>query len=122
MTRNLSNDKYLVLCYELNRGLATHQKETNILANAESIWDQMNKNNVSKKSNNHVERTKNSRRAMVFSLVDLENKQIFKNKKKLDIIKNLKELVILKPDKGNGIVLLNANDYYNSVEKLFQDK
>ena len=29
---------------------------------------------------------------------------------------------MLKPDKGNGIVLLNANDYYNGVEKLFQDK
>ena len=27
-----------------------------------------------------------------------------------------------KIDKGNGIVLLNANDYYNGVEKLFQDK
>ena len=29
---------------------------------------------------------------------------------------------MLKPDKGNGIVLLNANDYCNGVEKLFQDK
>ena len=60
---------------------------------------------------------------MAFSLIDLGEKQNFKDKKKLDIIKNLrKELVILKPDKGNGIVLLNANDYYNGVEKLFQDK
>ena len=57
---------------------------------------------------------------MAFSLIDLENKQIFKDKKKLDIIKNLrKELVIPKPGKGNGIVLLNANDYYNGVENLF---
>ena len=60
---------------------------------------------------------------MAFSLIDLGEKQNFKDKKRLDIIKNLrKELVILKPDKGNGIVLLNANDYYNGVEKLFQDK
>ena len=122
-SRTLSNDEYQVLRYGLNHGLATHQKETDILANAESIWDQINRNNVCKESNNHVERAKNSLRAMAFSLIDLENKQIFKDKKKLDIIKNLrKELVILKPDKGNGIVLLNVNDYYNGVDKLFQDK
>ena len=60
---------------------------------------------------------------MSFSLIDLENKQIFKDKKKLDIIKNLrKELVILKPEQSNGIVLLNVNDYYNGDEKIFQDK
>ena len=29
---------------------------------------------------------------------------------------------MLKPDKGSDIVLLNAKDYYNGVEKLFQDK
>ena len=60
---------------------------------------------------------------MSFSLIDLENKQIFKDKKKLDIIKNLrKELVILKPEQSNGIVLLNVNDHYNGAEKIFQDK
>ena len=48
---------------------------------------------------------------MAFSLIDLENKQFFKDKKKLEIIKNFrKELVLLKPDKGKGIVLLNAYD------------
>ena len=119
----MTNDEYLVLHYGFNHGLATHQKETDILVNAGSIWHQINRNNVCKESNNHVERAKNSLRAMAFSLIDLENKQIFKDKKKLDIIKNLrKELVILKPDKGNGIVLLNTNDYNNGVEKLFQKK
>ena len=58
---------------------------------------------------------------MTFSLIDLENKQIFKDKKKSDIIEKLrKELVIPKPDKDNGIVLLNANDYYNGVEVILR--
>ena len=48
---------------------------------------------------------------------------MFKDKKKLEIIKNLrKELDILKPDKGNGIVLIGTNDYYTAVENLFSDK
>ena len=77
-SRTLSNDEYQVLRYGLNHGLATHQKETDILANAESIWDQINRNNVCKESNNHVERAKNSLRAMKFSLIEIENKQLFK--------------------------------------------
>ena len=59
----------------------------------------------------------------MFSLIDLDNYQVFKDKKKLEVIKNLrKELVILKPDKGNGIVLIGTNDYHTTVENLFSDK
>ena len=48
---------------------------------------------------------------------------MFKDKKKLEVIKNLrKELVILKPDKGNRIALIGTNDYYTTVENLFSDK
>ena len=37
-------------------------------------------------------------------------------------MKNLrKELVILKPDKGNGVVLVQSIAYYNAVENLFSD-
>ena len=32
-----------------------------------------------------------------------------------------KNVAILKPDKGNGIVLLNIKDYSNSVEHSFKD-
>ena len=45
-----------------------------------------------------------------------------KDKKILEIIKNLlKESVILKPDKGNKIVLLGIDDY-SAVGNLFPDK
>ena len=73
-SRTLSNDEYQVLRYGVNHGLASHQKETDILANAESIWDQIKKNNVCKESNNHVERAKNPLPAMAFSLIDFEKK------------------------------------------------
>ena len=33
-----------------------------------------------------------------------------------------KNVAILKPDKGNGIVLLDIKDYSNSVEHLFKDR
>ena len=122
-TRVLSNEEYQVLRYGLNHGLATYQKQNDILASVESVWDQINKKNICKETQSHIERAKNSLRALAFSLIDLDNCQVFKDKKKLGIIKNLrKELVILKPDKGNGIVLTGTNDYYTAVENLFSDK
>ena len=96
--------------------------ESDILASAESVWDQISRNNICKESHYHVERAKNSLRALAFNLIDFDNNQVYKDKKKLEIIKNLrKELVILKPDKGNGVVLLRTIDYYNAIENLFSD-
>ena len=59
---------------------------------------------------------------MAFNLVDLYNNQVFKDEKKKNIIKNLrKDFGLLKADKGNGIVLIKATDYYTSLEKPFSD-
>ena len=70
-----------------------------------------------------MERAKTLLRALAFNSIDLENHQIFKDKKKINIIKNLrKDFVLLKPDKRNGIVLIKATEYYTSLEKLFSDK
>ena len=30
--------------------------------------------------------------------------------------------MILKPDKGNGVVLMNKIDYHNAMNQLFSDK
>jgi len=55
-------------------------------------------------------------------LIDLDNRQIFKDKSKLKIINQLrKETAILKPDKGNGIVVIDITDYYESLNTLFSD-
>ena len=97
----LSNEERQVLHYGLNHGIATNLKESDILASAESVWDQISRNNICKESHDHVETAKNSLRALGFNLIDVDNNQVYKNKKKLEIIKNLrKELVILKPYKG----------------------
>ena len=62
-------------------------------------------------------------KALAFSLIDLNNWQVFKNKKRLEIIKHLrKEWVILERDKGNRVALIGSKDYYTVVENLFPDK
>ena len=122
-SRTLSNEKYDVLRYGLNHGLATHQNTSDIIATAESVWDQISRQSLCKETDSHMKRAKNSLGALAFNLIDLDNNQIFKDKKKINIIKNLrKDFILLKPDKGNGIVLIKTTDYYSSLEKLFSDK
>ena len=60
---------------------------------------------------------------MSFSLLDLDAQQITKDKSKITMMNNLlKDVVILKPDNGNGIVLVDINDCRTSVKHLFSDK
>ena len=48
---------------------------------------------------------------------------IFRDKKMLDAIQDLKEkVVLLAPDKGNGVVVMDKEDYRNSLEQLFSDR
>ena len=61
-------------------------------------------------------------RGLAFNLINFEDSSIFKDSKKMKIIQQLRQKVaILKPDKGNGVVLLDNQDYVNSVEQLFKD-
>ena len=88
-SRILSNEEFQILRYGLNHVLATNPKESDILASAESVWDQISRNNIGKESHYHVEKTKNSLRDLAFNLIGFDNKQVYKDEKKLEIIKNL---------------------------------
>ena len=60
---------------------------------------------------------------MAFNLINLEEQQVYKDKKKINIIKGLKEkVVLLSPDKGNGVVIMNIQDYKESMHHLFADR
>ena len=70
-----------------------------------------------------MERAKNSLRVLSFNLLDIDDIQVFKDQGKLKIIHDLREdLVILRPDKGNGVVLVNITDYNASLCHLFSDR
>ena len=60
---------------------------------------------------------------MSFNLLDIDSKQLTKDKNKINTLNNLlKDVILLKPDKGNGIVLVNCLDYKNSVKQIFSDR
>ena len=50
-------------------------------------------------------------RALAFNLIDSDNQKVFKDKRKHQVIKELrKDAAIPKPDKGNGVHVIDTTD------------
>ena len=107
-SHDLSNEELSILKFGLKHGLATRPNESNILSYTKDIWKQIEKANICCNEMCSKAKIKNSLRGLAFNLIKIKQ-QLRKN------------VTILKPDKGNGIVLLDIKDYSNSVEHLFKD-
>ena len=93
------------------------------MACAEDIWEQIDKSNICRNELYSKSKIKNALCGLVFNLMNFDDAFIFKDSKKIKIIQQLRQNVaILKPDKGNGVVLLDNQDYVNSMEQLFKDQ
>jgi hypothetical protein len=91
----------------LKYGIASQPKDSYLIESAESIWEQINKNGWLKNGFTTVERAKHSLRAFVFNVLDFDNPRIRTDNRKIKCIKNiLVDNVILKPDKGEGVVII----------------
>ena len=107
----------------LNHGLALRPREEEILPAIEGLFYRLKESNVIKKNYMATERVKYALRSFAYNILDLEDKQFYQDSKRTKIIKNLrKKVVILKPDKGQGIVLIKKEDYITSMEQIFADK
>ena len=67
------------LSNSLHHGLVIHQRESDITASVETVWDQICRNKNCKKSHYDIERVKNSLPAFAFNLIDLDNNEILKD-------------------------------------------
>ena len=69
------------------------------------------------------ERVKTALSAFTYSYVDIFDTQFLHDKNKSKVLEQLKQYrVILKPDKGNGIVLINKTEYNLAMKRLFSDR
>ena len=122
-SRTINNEEYEILTYGLNRGITVSAKQNYILASSEALWDQSERNKSLKENFTSIQKAKNANRVMSFSLLDMDSKLLAKDKSKINILDNLlKCTVLLKPHKGNGIVLVDSLKYKNSVKKMFSDR
>ena len=93
-----------------------------MIAIAENVWKQIEKHNILK--DNHISkvRAQTALKSITCNCLDLDIKQYISDNKMIKVLRNIKEkCLILKPDKGQGIVLIDKTDYYNSTESLFND-
>jgi hypothetical protein len=111
-----------MLCFGLKRGLVTLPKESDIIAATESIWDQLHHNNLIPDSFIKQQKIKNSIKALACNFLDFDDRKLTQDSKHIKILKDLrKRYAILKPDKGNGVVLIKLTDYQTSMTALFSD-
>ena len=92
------------------------------MAVAEDIWDQLSHLEKLKVGYCSQDKVKNSLCSFAYNYVDLDLREYNIDHKKIRILNKLsRELSILKPDKGNGIVVIKHSDYISSVTSLFSD-
>ena len=119
---DLTEEELKVLELGLNYSVALRPKEPHMLAEVESLWDQITQKGLLKYKS-HEARIKTALRAFAFSYLDLDDSRFGTDIKQVRILKKLREtFAILKPDKGNGIVLINKSDYLSSMQSIFDDK
>ena len=79
---------------------------------AEDVWDQVSRLDMFKEGCYIKDKVKSSLRSFTYNYIDLDLKEFNLDRKKIRILNDLSiNFSILKPDKGNGIVLMKRNDY-----------
>ena len=118
----LTEGEYDILPYGLKNGLSIRPQKNDILVYVEDIWEQIYKTNICNNNFHSKLKIKNALRGLDFNLINIEDSRICKDTNHIKVIKQLREdVATLKPDKGNGVVLLNNKDYTTFFGNLFKD-
>ena len=89
----------------------------------EDVWNQISRQDILKGNHISKSRVQTALRAFTYNYLDIELQDYQLDQKKIRVIRNLKErFAILKPDKGQGVVLLSKDTYTNTVKRIFKDK
>ena len=119
----LTENEVEVLRLGLKHGLILQPKETEMIAVIEDLWDQIERQNALKGNFFSKHGAQTVLKAFTYNYLAVDNKQIKMDKKRIQLLKEMHEkFMILKPDKGQGVVLVTKDDYVNSIQHIFSDK
>ena len=119
--QSLSHEQMEVLKLGVRYGLATRPNNFEIMSVAEDVWDQVSRLNNFKEGRYVQDKVKNSLRSFTYNYIDLDLKEFRLSRSQIKTLNELTETFsILKPDKGNGIVVMKRSDYISSVKSLFR--
>ena len=118
----LRDDEAEVLNFCLKRGVKT-QRIRNGSSNGITFGNKLATITFLKENRMAKQRVQTALRAFTYNYLGLESKDYHLERKQMNIVQNLTEkFMILEPDKGQGIVLVNKDDYIRNIECLFSDK
>ena len=119
----LTPEQESVLRFGLKHGLATRPNESDVIASAESIWNQLKTQNLLPDSFIKQQKIKASIKALTCNFLDFDDRQLNVDHNRIKILKDLRhKYAILSPDKGCGVVILKRTDYQSCMMELFADK
>ena len=120
----LTENEVEVLRLGLKHGLILQPKETEMFAVIEDLWDQIEQQKVLKGNSFFSKHTAQTvLKAFTYNYLEVDNKQIKMDKKRIQLLKEMPEkFMILKADKGQGVVSLTKEEYVNSIQHIFSDK
>ena len=119
----LTKEEIEVLTFGMNHGIALRPREEDILPVMEGFYERIKQMDVIKKTHMATERIKYALRSFAYNVIDIDDKNFYLDSKMVKVMKSLrKRFVILKPDKGQGVVLLKKEEYIKSMENIFSDK
>ena len=120
--QQLADRQIEVLRLGVRHGLATQPNQLEMLSVAEDVWHQLNRLDKFKDGHFTKDKVKNSLHCFTYNYIDLDLKPFSLGRKRISILKDMNTLFsILKPDKGNGVVIMKKLDYISSVNSLFDN-
>ena len=118
----LSEEEIELLQLGLKHGILIRPKESEMIAVMEDVYDQLVRQKAFTDHHIAKHRVQTALKSCTYNYLDLDFKLFGLDQKRIRILRNLREkCMILKPDKGQGVVLVNKHDYINSLERLFSD-
>ena len=82
-TRFIFRCEYII---GLKHGLATRPNQSSIFADAEDIWEQIDRANICRNEMYSKLKIKNSLRGLAFNLINMDDTRIYKDSNKVKII------------------------------------
>ena len=91
----LSNDEYNVLKHGLKYGISFSHKSYTVLAYSDDVRDQIRKSGIYYNNEYDKIKIKNALRSYAFNLIDIDDKNIFKDTSKIKIIRHLRKTLLI---------------------------
>ena len=89
----------------------------------EDIWDQILRDDVLKKDHISKRHLQTELKAFTYIYFDIDYREFGFDQNRINTVRNLQDkCMILKPDKGQGVVLIKKSGYKQSMERLFSDQ